>query len=923
MPYDVFLCHNGEDKPAVRKIAADLKARGIRPWLDEEEIRPGTSWQEAISRQIQEIRSAAVFVGETGFGPWQNHEIQGLLSQFVNRRCPVIPVVLPTATSTPEWPWTLSSLHRVDFRESNPDPIDQLVWGITGERPSRGKEVGMLSQPLRVEALLPGKQKQVIEIRLLGDRDGTSDDERDKILQSLSARLLDVGDVTLTRQSLRGSVRHRVEVNSADADQLYAAAMEGRLADLGIVDARLYPSIAKPPDRKARSRLLVLLDLVYEQWIEGVLRRSLYSEVLISLGKQIADEAVEPRRTLRVELPEHRKNLQLRNLKTETIFDATGLLLILGEPGSGKTTTLLDLASHLLDRARAEPKERIPFVLNLSSWRKGQRLEEWVLAELNSKYLIPFRIGSSWLKNDYLLPLLDGLDEVPTSLQPACVAAINAFVESAKPAGLVVCSRLMEYQWLPERLKLNGAISLEPLTREEVSAFLVQGGAQCEGLRETVSRDLVLQDLARSPLMLSIMCLAYSGHAVETGDADDSQTPSLGARRKKIFSLYVDRMFGRKAADERFPRDQAIEWLSWLAKGVQKHSQSVFFVESLQPSWLESPRQRAWYRSLVALVVGLIVGLIVGLALWASVGLIFGLIFGLGFGLSERVISKPIDRPIERLALGMICGLISGLVSELISRPSDGLSAALPVGLYAALTGGLIGGGTLAAVGAPSRISTVETLNWNWSTFLLATLKFGLIVWLAMELSALSTGLVIVVGGRTSARDAPSLLLMLLSFGLYVGLMGGLIGGLIFGVARGIEDDVKAHKSAPNDGVVLSFKNAVKAGILSCLFFGSSFWLSSRLIGVSIDSIAVLFSALVGGLFVGLKGGGSAVVKHYSLRIVLWRAGCTPYRFIPFLDYAVKLILLKKVGGSYIFLHRTLREYFAELGDESDSRLVK
>jgi len=63
---------------------------------------------------------------------------------------------------------------------------------------------------------------------------------------------------------------------------------------------------------------------------------------------------------------------------------------------------------------------------------------------------------------------LDGLDEVPTALQPDCVAAMNTFIEEFNPSGLVVCCRLNEYRWLPERLKLNGAISLEPLSKDEV-----------------------------------------------------------------------------------------------------------------------------------------------------------------------------------------------------------------------------------------------------------------------------------------------------------------------------------------------------------------------------------------------------------------------------------------------------------------------
>jgi hypothetical protein len=99
--FDVFLCHNSEDKPAVREIAQELIKMGIKPWLDEDQIRPGTSWQTTLGEQIESINSAAVFVGDAGLGPWQNQESQALLNQFVKRRCPVIPVVLPSAS-----PWT-------------------------------------------------------------------------------------------------------------------------------------------------------------------------------------------------------------------------------------------------------------------------------------------------------------------------------------------------------------------------------------------------------------------------------------------------------------------------------------------------------------------------------------------------------------------------------------------------------------------------------------------------------------------------------------------------------------------------------------------------------------------------------------------------------------------------------------------------
>src|SRR6202795_856056 len=96
-------------------------------------------------------------------------------------------------------------------------------------------------------------------------------------------------------------------------------------------------------------------------------------------------------------------------------------------------------------------------------------------------------------------------------MQPDCVAAINASIEEFQPSGLVVCCRLNEYRWLPKRLKLNVAIFIEPLSSEEVSKFLDAGGSKLAALREAVDTDPVLQELTQTPLMLSIMSLAYQG----------------------------------------------------------------------------------------------------------------------------------------------------------------------------------------------------------------------------------------------------------------------------------------------------------------------------------------------------------------------------------------------------------------------------
>ena len=132
--FDVFLCHNWADKPAVKKIAQRLMTAGIVPWLDEWELPPGRPWQPLLEQQIAHIKSAAVFVGSAGIGPWQEQEINGFLRQFVRRSSPVIPVLLENAPDTPALPLFLEAMTWVDFRLMDPDPLERLVWGITGNR---------------------------------------------------------------------------------------------------------------------------------------------------------------------------------------------------------------------------------------------------------------------------------------------------------------------------------------------------------------------------------------------------------------------------------------------------------------------------------------------------------------------------------------------------------------------------------------------------------------------------------------------------------------------------------------------------------------------------------------------------------------------------------------------------------------------
>ncbi len=213
----------------------------------------------------------------------------------------------------------------------------------------------------------------------------------------------------------------------------------------------------------------------------------------------------------------------------------------------------------------------------------------------------------------------------------------------------MVCCRLNEYRWLPKRLKLNGAICIEPLSPEEVGKYLDTGGPKLAALRVAIDSDSVLQELAQTPLMLSIMSLTYQEAGSE--DLTRQKGSSSGEHRKQIFGFYIEQMFRRKTTDSReFRKQEIIHWLSWLAGKMREHSQAVFLVEGLQPSWLGARVRSGAYENVIILVGGLLGGLlgwllgglgsftlpygtIIGRGLVLIIGQIGGLIHGLGWGL--------------------------------------------------------------------------------------------------------------------------------------------------------------------------------------------------------------------------------------------------------------------------------------------------
>jgi len=86
-------------------------------------------------------------------------------------------------------------------------------------------------------------------------------------------------------------------------------------------------------------------------------------------------------------------------------------------------------------------------------------------------------------------------------------------------------------------------------------------------------------------------------------------------------------------------------------------------------------------------------------------------------------------------------------------------------------------------------------------------------------------------------------------------------------------------------------------------------WWYAIILGLAEGALFGLFI----GLSVGLKVGGLSCCRHLLLRLLLISNGSIPRKYPAFLKEAARHVFLRRVGGGYVFIHRMLMDYFAEL----------
>jgi tetratricopeptide (TPR) repeat protein len=622
--------------------------------------------------------------------------------------------------------------------------------------------------------------------------------------------------------------------------------------------------IVAPPSEEKQ-----LLDTV-RKWVESRLDQQLHHAVKLKLQKELQPKQVRPW-SMEVKVAIEKPNQLLSpDITIKQVFDrCKGYLLILGEPGAGKSTSLLDLALELVIRAEADSNQRIPVVIDLSDWqptvpsfwnkiptrlsfnsRKNSSTEtssawsisDFVTYKVSKTYNCPSKQIEELINQRRLIPLLDGLDEVRPEHQQDCVQAIQQWLSSPDlcPRELALCCRREQYEAYSEKLELEigGAVYLKDLTDEQIQLFL--NDANRVELWESLASDENLLTLIRRPLLLSMAVLAY-------GEIDRTlwqQANSAGDRINLLLDAYVRRMLTKEK--ERYHKrkilsvGQSQKWLEILALQLLQDSETDFIIEKMQPSWLSTSQQWAYIMilGLVIIVPSISLGVFYRSS-YLSIGVI---LYGLSLLWSEY------DSLNDRNSIE-----VPGLMKISLSR-------LLKIDLWHKLRIVLIWPSSLFAL--LPLFSLLTTERENWRSVLLEYSLLPLILLSSLLFSFLFQS------SKTEFENPPS----------------------------------------PNQGIYNSTHNVIFTAVLFLICLTPA----TICAYIFFTPQNLLTYILIVGLFVGIvMGGGIFLFKHFTLRLILYFNNIIPSDYTYFLNYMTERKLLQRVGGSYRFVHDLLREFFA------------
>ncbi|HET8657375.1 MAG TPA: hypothetical protein VFM55_00060 [Micromonosporaceae bacterium] len=412
-------------------------------------------------------------------------------------------------------------------------------------------------------------------------------------------------------------------------------------------------------------------------------------------------------------------------------------LVVLGEPGAGKTVLAMLLTLGMLEAPRRD--EPVPVLLAVSSWNPlTEHLHTWLARRLAEDYPVLANWGgggpeaaAQLVRTGRVMPVLDGLDEMPPALHHSAVDALDDAVADGGP--LVVTCRGSEYQSAVVSsgrfLSRAAVVEIEPVNVADTITFL-GGTERSDDLRwqpvfDHLRRhpDGPLAQALSTPLMVHLARTAYScPGAVPAELCDPGRFSDRAVIEEHLLDAYLPSVYATprppqaspahllRTVSYRYRPAEAQRWLTFLA--VHLHRQDT--------------RDLAWWkidRLVPRLVYGLVIGVgsaigvslvfsamagpVTGLIAGPSAGFVGGLVVGLrarATEMTQTTVRAPgrLKKLLGYVAGGFLFGTGSGLVLDLRAGPAATLVLEVAAGLLAYLTLRLIGGLREWSVTAPA-----------------------------------------------------------------------------------------------------------------------------------------------------------------------------------------------------------------------------
>ncbi len=631
-------------------------------------------------------------------------------------------------------------------------------------------------------------------------------------------------------------------------------------------------------------------------------------------------------------------------------------LVILGEPGAGKTTLALLFVLAATDAAG--PDDPVPVLLSVAGWippeRSGapERIEDWVLRRLAEDYPHLASRGEDGVRrlmaDQRVVPVLDGLDEMPSQLLGRALQDLDRAAGSG--LRMVLTCRSAEFERAVAEdgpLSHAAVVEIEPVRAEDVAVYLVQREAAAANrwtpvLQQMQQRpDGPLAAGLSTPLMISLARRVYR----ESGRSPRELTglPTAPAVRQHLLGRFLSTVYPTPRVAVRAER-----WLAFLSHHLRER------VRDPNLYWWQLARAvpRPVLTALVAgavTILGLLFGLATGVVLvlrqhlslgelWgvtltvAIVGWILGTLAGLHAGRAAHPPRRGRPPP----------GVVSGVLGDL------GVVTVMLCVVLAATALLLL---AMYAVAQPTAIAYTMQLRARADVETLPYMAI-LVVGVVVVTNALGAGRMGVPRrSMPRVRDAlPSLAVGLgigvllglpaagigwlfypdLEYALWNGLLVAVVIGVPIGLGRWLSTPVEEQAASSPESVLRGDRTAllVAVGGVGICTFAASFatlWLPTP------DDLAsdlegnLIFGALVGGAaaVVVFFGSGAPWLSYTVARLWLALWGRLPWRLTRFLWHAREAGVLRQTGPAYQVRHDLLRTYLADRYQSAVPRYVR